>query len=164
MHSPHEIRRCSVTFSFATESVQSEISKVGTFIPKCRSVTLNAIFKEFVESFSVESTNRIFEETCPKLFVETDCFKQLAVAIAGNSRNAHPRYYLPQALFHRETICSHTVEARLRRLLQRGIGQDCTGSSSDQQRDMMRVDDLPGFDDQGHIPMSRLHHRSPKRG
>src|SRR5271170_2100182 len=104
MHSPHEIRRRGVAFSFAAEAVQSEISKLGIFISKCRSVTLNAIFEEFVESFAAQSAARVFEETCSQFFVETDGFKELAIAVAGNSRNAHPRHYLPQTLFHRETI------------------------------------------------------------
>src|SRR5580692_5140494 len=100
MHSPHQIRRRGVAFSLVAEAVQSEIAQSGIVISKCRRMTLNTIIEEFVESFSAQSAARIFEETCTKFFVETDRFKELAIAVAGDSRNAHPRHYLPQALFH----------------------------------------------------------------
>ncbi len=150
-----------MAFSFAAEAEQSEIAQSGIFISKCRRMTLNAIFEKFVESFALESAARVFEEACPKFFVETDGFEELAVAIAGDGRNPHARHYLPQTLFYRETICSDAIGTQSRRLLESSIGQYCAGASGDQQSNMMRVDDLPRFDDQGHVPVSRLHHRLP---
>src|ERR1700692_3195235 len=102
-------------------------------------MTLKAILEEFVESLTTEGTAGVFKEAGPQIFVQTDSFKELAIAVAGNCRNAHARHYLAQSFFHREAICGHSVGAHLRRLLQSSIGQYRAGACRDQQGDVMRI-------------------------
>src|SRR5271154_3639514 len=114
MHSPHQLGGRSVALPFAAKTVQPKISQLEFLSFECGTMTLNAIFQQFVESFTTESAARVFEELGAQLFVETYGFKELAVAVAGNRRNAHARHHFAQPFLHRETIHVRSIGTQTR--------------------------------------------------
>ena len=103
----------------------------------------------------------IFEELVADIGIEANGFKKLAVTVAGDSRNSHAGQHLAKAFFHARTIARRSVCLMLGGEFHGQIGMNSTGARSNQQRNMVGINYLPGLDDQGNIPCACFNHGVP---
>ena len=151
-------------FGAFAEAVQTSIGELGGRGRKSRRVHADVIGEKIVERFRAGVIGSIFEEIGAEIFGEADDFKEMAVAIARERGNAHAGENFSQAGSDGD---AHAVGAAGFEGFGKFVGEirhdsACTGG--DEKRDVMRVKDLRGLDDERHIPEALANHRFPDGG
>src|SRR5262250_1199444 len=85
MHPANEFGRICMLLSAVAETIEAKIPQVCSFSGKGLAMPVHAILQNFVKSFATESAACILKEFIAQFRIESDSFKELAVAIAGNS-------------------------------------------------------------------------------
>ena len=105
MHPPHQFRRNCVLLTLVTEAIEPVVLQVRRHRHrresdgKHRIVTIETILQKFVQALARERAAGILEESSANVGIQTNHLEQMAVAIAGNGRDAHARDHFAQTLF-----------------------------------------------------------------
>src|SRR5256885_822546 len=101
----------------------------------------------------------IFEKLRTKLLIETDRFEQVAVAITSQAGNTHSRENFSQSFScgFPEVRCA--IEMELVRQLHRQVREAGVRSGSDQESQVVSLDDLTSLDDQGRTVAAAIYQR-----
>src|SRR3974377_762116 len=97
MHAANELRRSRGKVSAAGEAEKSESGELCGGAGEGRAVHFEVVLKERVERLRPGIKAGILEELPADVFVEAKNFKQVAVAIARESRDSHAGKHLSQA-------------------------------------------------------------------
>src|SRR5580704_19350182 len=134
-------------FSCVTEAIQPGILQRSI---TCRERTLmrkDARLENVVEAPAAETRGGIFEKVLANIFIQTDGFEEMAIAIARHRGNAHARENFAQPGFDRDAITYCAARFQILRKLHREIREHSARTDSDQQRDVVRFNHLSRFDD-----------------
>src|SRR5690349_1403649 len=106
MHPANDFGRICMLLSVVAKTIKSQVAQLCCLFRKSLAVTVHAILQNFAKSFATERAACILKEFIAQFRIESDSFKQLAIAIAGNSRNSHSRDHLAQTFFYSVAISS----------------------------------------------------------
>ena len=85
----------------------------------------------------------------------------MAIAIAGNGRNAHARNNFAKTLFDCSAVALRSARLEAFSLLKRKIGKYCARARRHQQSHVMGVNHLSGLNDKRDVMSARFDHRLP---
>ena len=139
--------RTGVEFGAFAETEEAGIGKVVGIAGEGRLVNAQIIGEEIVERFLAGKIGGVFENFGAEMFGEADDFKEMAVAIAGQGGDAHAGENFSETGVDGG---AGFFEAAGFERLGKFIGEirdDGAGACGDEERDMMGVEDLGGFDD-----------------
>ncbi len=156
--------RTGVKFGAFAETIEAGIGQVIGCGGESGFVQAEIIGEEIVERFLAGIISGVFKDFGAELLGETNDLEEMAVAVAGQSGDAHAGENFSQAGIDGRAGFFHAARFEGFRKLVRKIGHDSAGASGHEQGYMMRVEDLRRFDNQRHIPQAFANHGFPHRG
>ena len=85
MHPANDFGRICMLLSAVAETIEAKIPQVCSFSSKGLAVPIYAILQNFVKSFASKCSACVLKEFIAQFRIESDSFKELTIAIAGNS-------------------------------------------------------------------------------
>src|SRR6266566_3415147 len=159
----NNLGRTGVKFRALPEAVKTGIGQFIGFAGKRRFMQTEIIGEEIVQRFLTGIISSVFKNFGTELLGETHDLKKMAVAIAGQRGDAHTGENFSQARIDGRADFFRSARFKGFRKLIGKIGHNGAGASRHKKRDMMRVKNLRGFDNQRHIRQSFANHGFPDR-
>ena len=148
-------------FRALAETVEAGVGHCFADFGKRFFLQAKIIAEQVVQGFWSGKIGGVFEKLRADFFRQSDNFKEVAVAVAGERRDAHAGKNFAQSSVNGGANFHHAAGLRSFGKLFHQMGNDGAGTGGNQQRDVMRVEGLRGFDDQRHIPKTIAHHGLP---
>src|SRR5947207_15159490 len=126
-------------------------------------MVMQVVFKNLLQRYGARNVSGALEEFLAKLAVQSNGFEQLAIAIAGDGGNSHPRQdFLKTGVNGLAKIRRPLRLMFLGKALGQNWGDGCC-SYGQQHSHMMGIESLPGFHDKRSAKISGVYHCFPNR-
>ena len=118
-----------MALAIVAEAIESVILQMLTLGRKSCSMAVKAILQKLRQTLPCERATGIFEKVTAYIRIEANDLEKIAIAIAGDGRNAHTGNHLAQPFFHGSAVTDHPIGFQARGLFRCQIREHGAGTS-----------------------------------